>query len=211
VNVLVVGDGLGRHSGTLRGADSRARLHLVTSVADARALVDRGFDWVACVVERHLADGSGIEVLEYFREAYPHTRAAAHSAQLDDAIIRAAVDFRFRIIPMPLDSAAGAVLVADFVRGALATAAGQADPVPGAARAWAVRMRPTPAETEAFLLFAQGLRFDEAAAVLKKRVTTVASQAASICMRSGDSSIQDAVRRFAMTMYRELWRAGAAS
>jgi DNA-binding NtrC family response regulator len=71
---------------TARGCTrpSHGKVHLAGTISEAEALLAKGFDWAAMVLDRRLPDGDGLDFLGFARHSYPETPAALFTGFMED-------------------------------------------------------------------------------------------------------------------------------
>jgi DNA-binding NarL/FixJ family response regulator len=203
LNVLVVEDDATLARALVKIGSEIGKVHLARTVAEARVLLAKGFDWAAMVVDYRLPDGDGLELLALARRSYPETPAALFTGFMEDDTIERAYNLGARCVQK---DAYGLEQIRYFLRGVLELLLGEPDPLLTAARAWCDRYDFTDAEADVFIQLAQGLTHREIARNRRTTLRAVRGHEQGICKKTGDQLIGEATDRFFRDSLRERWR-----
>lgn len=163
----------------------------VATAAEAREAIDRLADPPAgAIIDVHLPDGSGLDVLERLRVRFPGTPAMVVTGSRDPAIPNRShlLDAMFVAKPVPIEN------VEHFLRW-IEHAKHSADPVASAIVQLAERYGLPARETEILVVALGGVERKQLAARLAISENTLKSRIRALIGRTGDTSLDGVERR----------------
>lgn len=166
--------------------------YLAETVAAANDTLAKAQTWGAFLFDAGLVDGSGLDLLANARKAYPTTPALVLSRFADARIMNAASRLHARYLTKVFFDPKRLVR---FLRDAATSDALTPDPVSAWAHAWGVRYELSPSETEVLFRYADGASREEIAELRESSPWTVKAEEESLCEKTGDASLHDAVTR----------------
>jgi DNA-binding NarL/FixJ family response regulator len=172
------------------------------NTAEAQALLEKGLDWRAFVFDVGLPDGSGLHVLAFARARYGWTPALILTGIRDVDVGNAAYDLNARCAWKNDDDMSR---VEAFFKVAIACPP-TLDPLWVGSQRWGHRYGFSTAEKDVFFRTAEGATEAEIAVERGSTLKTVESHARSICFKTGDRSLKEAVLRFIREEIRADWR-----
>jgi DNA-binding NtrC family response regulator len=122
MNVLILEDDAGTARALVKIVSQVGTVHLAGTISEAEALLAKGFDWAAMVVDRRLPDGDGLAFLALARRSYPNTPAALFTGFMEDDTVGRAYALRARCLQK---DAYGLEQVRYFLRGVLEAHTGE--------------------------------------------------------------------------------------
>jgi DNA-binding NarL/FixJ family response regulator len=177
-------------------ASELGKVRIARTVAEAEALLRNGLEWAAMVIDLRLPDGYGIDFLPRARRAHPQATAVLYTGFIEDELEPQGVR----------KNVYGIDQVRLLLLNVLAARLGEPDPVLTAGRAWCARFHLPDGEADVFIKHAQGLTQGEIAKARRSTPRTIRSQEQSICRKTGEEWIEEAVARFFREALRESWR-----
>lgn len=167
----------------------------VATAGEARIQVERMVDAPAgAIIDVHLPDGSGLDVLQKLRARFPGTPALVVTGSRDPAIPNRShlLDAMFVAKPVPVEN------VDHFLRW-IETAAESADPVSAAIAQFSARFRLPAREVEILVVSLGGVERKQLATKLGISENTLKSRIRALLGRTGDGNL-DAVERRVLAM-----------
>lgn len=168
----------------------------VATAAEARAQIERMVDAPAgAIIDVHLPDGSGLDVLQRLRARFPGTPALVVTGSRDPAIPNKShlLDAMFVAKPVPVEN------VDHFLRW-IDTAAESADPLAAAIAQFAARFGLPAREVEILVVSLGGVERKQLATRLAISENTLKSRIRALLGRTGDGSLDAVERRILATV-----------
>ncbi len=147
--------------------------------------------WTALLIDWHLPDGSGLDLITACRQRHGNVPTLVFTGDICNEVVNLAYDLDVEIVSKPM----GEARLTGFARRAMAMVPAGADPVVALVRDWHERYELTSAEAFIFRSVLRGTSREALAEMLRVELSTVKKHVHNLVQKTGDPSLDAAVIR----------------